>query len=156
MGLFSFIDELFDTTEELIKDTPKTMKEKAPELASFVWENAVDLGHMAVTNAVELGQKAVTRAGKKIAQFQSEDFMQNLRNPSIDPDRRREVLSRYIERKNNAVNASIAVLNRKLENPDITDSERQKAEEEIRGFERQLMDIEHESRRLNAEIERNS
>ena len=141
MGIFSFFEEIIGTTEELLTDTPKTIKEKAPELASFVGKNAVNLG-----------QKALTHAGMKIAQLQSEEFTRRLHDTTIDPEIRREMLDKYITRKTNAANSSLAILNAKLENPALNDGERRMVEQEIRKFEDELRKIEHEGERLAREI----
>lgn len=145
MGIFSFIDDLLDSTEEVITETPKTVKEKAPELAAFVGKTALNAG-----------QKAVTFAGKKLAHFQSEAFNQKLRDPSIDIEQRRHALARYIEGKNKAIDASIHMLNMKLENPNLSASERASIEQELRGLERERQKVAHEERHLQAEIERYS
>ena len=145
MGLFDFMDELLDSAEDVIKETPKTVAEKAPELASFLGKTALTAGH-----------KAVELAGRKMADFQSEKFLSMLRTPSIDPDKRREALARYIRQKTNAVNGAISSLNTRLENPSLSNNARQSIEQEIRRFEHDLAKIEREEKHLSAEIERYS
>lgn len=139
------MDELLDSAEDVIKETPKTVAEKAPELASF-------LGKTALT----AGQKVAAIAGKKISDFHSEEFTRMLRTPSIDPEKRRDALAKYINRKTNAVNAAISSLNTRLQNPNLSDNERQLIEQEIRRFEQDLIKIEREEKHLSAEIERYS
>ena len=145
MGLFGFIDDLIDSAEDVITETPKTVMKEAPKLAAFVGKTALTAG-----------QKAVALAGRKIADFQSEEFTRMLRTPSIEPDRRREALAQYINKKTNAVNQAVSALNMRLQNPKLSDDERRSIEQEIRRFEHDLIKIEREEEHLSAEIERYS
>ena len=58
MGLFSLLDEVLDSAEGVITDTPRTMIEKAPELASFVRNTSLSAG-----------QKALEHIGRSAGKF---------------------------------------------------------------------------------------
>ncbi len=59
MGLFDFLGEFLDSTEETIKDTSKNIIEKTPGLVSSAGKIALDAA-----------QRGMIEAGKKISQFQ--------------------------------------------------------------------------------------
>ncbi|MBQ7221155.1 MAG: hypothetical protein IJS28_09260 [Synergistaceae bacterium] len=55
MGLFSLLDEVLDSAEDVITDTPRTMIEKTPEFASFVRNVSLSAGQKALEH---IGQSA--------------------------------------------------------------------------------------------------
>ena len=56
-GLFSFIDSMLDSAEEVITETPKTVKEKLPELAGAVGNASLAAGQKVIKSIGEYAGK---------------------------------------------------------------------------------------------------